>query len=155
MHIFIQTMKTRAIKSHTNQRQRYTQFSPQKLFPIWILLQYTSIESHSNLIIEGCLANTTLVCPYFSIPYLIVGSFLDKSNAFVHPYWQGEKNKTNRFIMTLSICIDEEFILTIFCIISYTSMSIFLLTLNQNWETKLQLFLRITTQCHVQDKTSF
>ena len=50
MQIFIQTMKTRTIKTHTNQKQRYTQPSPQKLFSSWILLQFTSIESHSKLI---------------------------------------------------------------------------------------------------------
>ena len=97
MQIFIQTMKTRAIKTHTNQRQMDTQPSPQKLFSSWILLQYTSIEYHSNLIIGACLANTTSVYSHFSISYLITGLSLNESNAFVHLYWQGEKKNTNRF----------------------------------------------------------
>ena len=65
--------------------------------------------------------------------FLIVGSSLDESNAFVHLYWQGEKNSTKSYkaregqhqqirLWTKptpsSMCIDEEFILTIFCIIS-------------------------------------
>ena len=98
MQIFIQTMNIRAIKTDTNQRQRYTQLSPQKPFSSWILLQYSSIESHSNLIIRRCLANTTQICPHFSISYLIAGSSLNESNAFVHPCWQGEKNSTNKFV---------------------------------------------------------
>ena len=129
MQIFIQTMKTRAIKTHTNQRQRYTQFLSQKLFSSWILLKHTSIESHSNLIIRGCLANatpvnTTPVYPYFSISCLIVGSSLDEANSFARLYWQGEKNSTKSYKAKeeqhqqvhlwmkqtpSSICIDEEF----------------------------------------------
>ena len=84
-------------KNPHNQRKRYTQFSSEKLFSSWILLQYISIKSHSNLIIEGCLANATLVYPYFSISYLIASSSLDESNAFVHLYWQEEKNNTKSY----------------------------------------------------------
>ena len=133
-------------KTHTNQRQRYTQFSSQKLFSSWIILQYTSIESHSNLIIGGYLANATLVYPYVSISYLIACSSLDESNIFVHLYWKGEKNNTKSYKaredqhqqvrlwtkpMPSSICIDEEFILTIFRIINYhlTSVLTFMLRL--------------------------
>ena len=35
--------------------------------------------------------------PYFSISYLIAGSSLDESNAFVHLYRQGEKNNTKSY----------------------------------------------------------
>ena len=84
-------------KTHTNQRRRYTQFSSQKLFSSWIRFQYTSIESHSNLIIRGCLANATPVYPYFSTSYLIIGSSLDECNVFIHLYWQGEKNNTKSY----------------------------------------------------------
>ena len=85
-------------KNSHKPKARDTQPSLQKLFSSWILLQYTSIEYHSNLIIGACLANTTSVYSHFSISYLIAGSSLDKSNSFVHPYWQGEKSSTNRFI---------------------------------------------------------
>ena len=71
------SLKTKmARKSGRDSTNWYTQLSPKKLLLSWILLQYTSIESHSNLIIRGCLANTTPVYHFFSI--------LDLS--WVHPW---------------------------------------------------------------------
>ena len=71
-------------KTHTNQREKGAQFSSQKLLTSWILLRYTSIEFHSNLIIKGLLTHTSLLYFFFSILYLIAGLSLNESNAFVH-----------------------------------------------------------------------
>ena len=100
---------------HKPKAKRYTTLIPKKLFRSWILLPYNTIEFHSNLVIRGCLANTTPVYLYFSISYLIAGSSLDESNAFVHLYWQGvqltifstksykaEKNSKKRFVSGLN-----------------------------------------------------
>ena len=103
---------------HKPKAKRHTTLIPKKLFPSWILLPYTTIEFLSNLIIWGCLANTTPMYPYFSISYLIAGSSLDESNAFIHLYWQGvqliifstesykvEKNSNKRFVSGRSQCL--------------------------------------------------
>lgn len=62
-----------AMKPKKNSTKSYTQFSPQKLFLSWILLQYTSIEFLFNLIIGRFLANTTSV--YF---FFFVSNILDR-----------------------------------------------------------------------------
>ena len=95
-------------KNPHNQRKRYTQFSSEKLFSSWILLQYISIKSHSNLIIEGCLANATLAYPYFSISFsflvrlwmnpTLLSICIDKKRRTVPKAIKPEKNSTNRFI---------------------------------------------------------
>ena len=59
------------IKLEKNSTKRYTHFSPQKLLPSWILLQYNSTEFLSNLVIGGFLANTTLVYFFFFISDLL------------------------------------------------------------------------------------
>ena len=72
------------IKWEGNRSIRNTQFWYQKLNPSRILLQYTSTEFFSNLIIGGFLANTTPAYFFFPISFIIAGSSLGESFAITH-----------------------------------------------------------------------
>ena len=72
-------------KNERRTRQRYTQFSSQKLSPSRILSQYTLSEYFSDLIFEEFLTNISVLL-FVSLSTL--GSTLDEPVSIIHQHWR-------------------------------------------------------------------